>query len=252
MDLFDEGFDVPGIECVSIARATKSTSKIRQIYGRGLRPVYTKGYDLESVAGRLAAMAAGPKRKCLIIDHVGMLADHGPPDSHMRWNLDSRKRKRVEVSKNCWNIPACGFPFLKILTECPYCGAPAINPNKTAGGGRITPQMVDGDLALLSSDMIREIYAHCMLEDPGIVGKRVTDAMGYGLGKKAAHNQQMRINVAAELAEVIAVWAGKLKDQGYSDRMMNKDFYRHFETTIPEALSMTEGEMKKMIEEMEL
>jgi len=52
IDLFDEGLDVPGIECVINARPTMSTAKYLQMAGRGLRPAPGKDY-------------------LIIIDHVG-------------------------------------------------------------------------------------------------------------------------------------------------------------------------------------
>lgn len=42
-----EGFDVPGIEVVVIARPTKSLSLYKQMIGRGTRPVLTNGHDLD-------------------------------------------------------------------------------------------------------------------------------------------------------------------------------------------------------------
>jgi len=72
-----EGFDCPPVSCIAQARPTKSRSLHAQIVGRGLRPVYADGFDLETTAGRTAAMAAGPKPDgCLVLEFTGNSGKH--------------------------------------------------------------------------------------------------------------------------------------------------------------------------------
>ena len=70
VDLFDEGLDVPGIECVIMARPTKSLGKYLQMVGRGLR------------------IAEG-KPHLILIDHVGNVTDPmlGLPDDIRTCNV---------------------------------------------------------------------------------------------------------------------------------------------------------------------
>jgi superfamily II DNA or RNA helicase len=70
-----EGFDCPPVSCIAQARPTKSRSLHAQIVGRGLRPVYASGFDLETVEGRRQAIAAG-KSDCLVLEFTGNSGKH--------------------------------------------------------------------------------------------------------------------------------------------------------------------------------
>ena len=61
VDLFGEGFDLPEVSVAILQRPTQSLALFVQQVGRVLRPVYADGYDLETCAGRLSAIANGPK-----------------------------------------------------------------------------------------------------------------------------------------------------------------------------------------------
>ena len=68
-----EGFDVPEIACVSLARPTKSRSLAAQMIGRGTRPAESIAdtiNDLPNDMARRAAIAAGDKPDLLVIDFV--------------------------------------------------------------------------------------------------------------------------------------------------------------------------------------
>lgn len=67
-ELFIEGVDVPGIECVQIARPTISLRVYLQMIGRGMRYV--------------------PGKTLIILDHVGAIAYHGLPDDDRQWSLE--------------------------------------------------------------------------------------------------------------------------------------------------------------------
>ena len=80
VDLFGEGYDVPAVEVVSMARPTESFNLFCQQFGRSLR-------ILEGKTG------------AIIIDHVGNVMRHGLPDAYQAWTLDRRekgKRKKKE------------------------------------------------------------------------------------------------------------------------------------------------------------
>ena len=90
VDLFGEGFDLPAIEVVSMARPTASYGLYVQIFGRGLRPMYLEGAPLETTEQRLWAIANSIKPNAIIIDHVGNVVRHGLPDANREWSLDRR------------------------------------------------------------------------------------------------------------------------------------------------------------------
>lgn len=234
VDLFDEGLDVPGIECVIMARPTMSLSKYLQMCGRGLRPASDKDY-------------------LIIIDHVGNVPEHGLPDSYRKWTLDRivKRRDKTNLIRICanWN---CNSPFDRALSQCPYCGEEVVRgSNGSSGAGRISPKQVDGDLELLDVETLREMYDESKLEDPAIVAARVSKAAGGPAGIRAMKNQAERIETQKDLVETIALWAGKKKREGYSDRYIHKLFYLTFsERTITECLSEPKAEMLKTIDEI--
>lgn len=232
VDLFDEGLDVPGIECVIMARPTMSLSKYLQMVGRGLR-------------------TAANKDHLILIDHVGNVTEHGLPDSSRRWTLDRivKKRDKTNFIRICSNIE-CNSPYDRALTACPWCGTEAVSSGSGGGGGRVPPIQVDGDLELVDPETLHELAAKALLEDPAHVAKRVSLAAGPAAGKKALKSQQERIDTQKELVNMIARWAGVQKHQGYSDRAIHKIFFLHFGCTITETLSEPNAEMLKAMEHL--
>jgi len=231
VDLFDEGLDVPGIECVIMARPTKSLGKFLQMIGRGLRIAEGKQY-------------------AIIIDHVGNIIEHGLPCQIRKWTLDriQKNGRKLNFLRICSNFE-CNSPYDRILTSCPWCGEEAIKVSASSGSSRIPPRMVDGDLSLIDPETLRELEEKSILEDPGRVANRVTHAVNSMAGIKAMKDQVKRIEMQKVLAEEIAKWAGVIKQNyKYNDRMIHKKFYIHHEMTITEALGQTRAEMENMLE----
>lgn len=228
VDLFDEGLDVPGIECVIMARPTMSLSKYRQMIGRGLRIAQGKDY-------------------CIIIDHVGNVARHGLPCENTQWTLDRiiKRRDKVNLIRICSN-PMCNAPYDRTLTECPWCGEPPFSSGG-GGGGRIGPAQVDGDLFLIDPETLREMERDTELEDPASVGERVAHVSNSAAGIRAMKNQQARIETQKELSKLIAMWAGYMRHYGMTDRSIHKRFYIEFGKTITQALSEPKREMEGTI-----
>ena len=156
VDLFDEGFDVPAADVCILARLTDSLAKYLQMVGRVLRPVYADGYDLTTVAGRLAAIAAGPKPNAIVIDHVrNWERGHGLPDWPRVWSMLGRERgnrgpRDTIPMKIC---PGCTQPYEAFHLACPYCGE-VIEPLHRSG-----PQHVDGDLFELDREALAAVFA---------------------------------------------------------------------------------------------
>lgn len=67
-DMLTTGFDFPGLDCIVMLRATASTSLWVQMLGRGTRPLFASGFDLEDIDQRWAAIIAGGKQNCLVLD----------------------------------------------------------------------------------------------------------------------------------------------------------------------------------------
>lgn len=233
VDLFDEGLDVPGIECVIMARPTKSLGKYLQMIGRGLRPAKGKPF-------------------LILIDQVGNIKEHGLPDMRRTWSLDrvTRRRDKINLIRICKNYE-CNAPFDRVLTTCPYCGTEDKRSPPGEGGGRPSVQMVDGDLVLLDPETLRQMETKAQLEDPGVVARRVGKVAGKYAAEKAAKDQMERIETQKKLAHMIAVWAGMIRREGWADRTIHKMFYQLFERTITEALAEPKAHMLRVLEELE-
>lgn len=71
-----EGFDVPEIACVVMARPTCSQSLYSQMAGRSTRPLAGAVDGVDSAAGRKAAIAASAKPDTLLLDIIGKNTKH--------------------------------------------------------------------------------------------------------------------------------------------------------------------------------
>jgi len=111
VDIFSEGFDMPDIEVAIIATPINSLPKYIQRVGRVLRP-------------------APDKEKAIVVDHGGVLQQHGRVEDYIEWTLEPARPNRAipahavkkinrERERRC---PICGTTFRAGLKECPKCG----------------------------------------------------------------------------------------------------------------------------------
>lgn len=101
--VFVEGFDLPSIEVVILARPFSVTGSFLQAIGRGLRP--SKG-----------------KRVCVVLDLRGAWQMHGLPDERRQWLLDGDAVRRLEKLPAMARCPECCAVF-RPTRRCPRCGA---------------------------------------------------------------------------------------------------------------------------------
>lgn len=105
-----EGFDCPDASCLVFARPTKSLMLYIQVAGRVLR-------------------SAPGKADCIIIDHSGVVYEHGPVDQDFEWKMeyekgsieDDRVKIKVERKKRQITCDQCKMIYEGRL-ECPGCG----------------------------------------------------------------------------------------------------------------------------------
>jgi superfamily II DNA or RNA helicase len=109
VELFGEGFDVPGIVYCGLARPTKSLALHMQQCGRALRMF--EGKDI-----------------AILADHAGNALRHGLPDDERRWSLKGREvRQRGAAANDALPVRQCKTCFRvspSTVTECPGCGEP--------------------------------------------------------------------------------------------------------------------------------
>lgn len=113
--LLAEGFDLPDLGCMILARPTRSLIRHIQMAGRCLRPSEGKEY-------------------ALILDHSGSTKELGFPTDDQDLTLDdgksreaNKKRERKEpLPKSC---PSCAYVKPAKVHKCPNCGfAPERQP----------------------------------------------------------------------------------------------------------------------------
>lgn len=203
VDLFGEGFDLPAIETVVMARPTASYGLYVQQFGRALRPM-------------------PGKRWAMIIDHVGNFGRHGPPDAPRGWTLDRRERRSgglsqegVIPSRACLN-PVCSLYFPRYLRICPYCG------HEHVPAERGTLEQVDGDLYELDPAVLQLLRGEIGKVDGLAHPPRNLDPLAVaGLHKRHAERQ----GAQAELRDQIALWIGWQNHGGLDDRAAMRKFY---------------------------
>jgi superfamily II DNA or RNA helicase len=205
VDLFGEGYDLPAIEVVSMARPTQSYSLYCQQFGRALR-------ILEG------------KTRALIIDHVGNVERHGLPDAKREWTLDRRERRArgnnlgVLALRTCTNAE-CVLVYERFLPQCPYCGtAPEV-------ADRSSPEKVDGDLTLLDPAVLARLRGEINRVDdlPRFPSNAGVEVIGH-IKKHHRERQQAQLSLRKE----IALWAGWQNLLGYSDREVARRFFLSF------------------------
>jgi superfamily II DNA or RNA helicase len=103
---FLEGFDLPAIETVILARALGTCSSFLQAVGRGLRPSCDTG-----------------KRECVVLDLTGAAILHGLPADDRVWSLEGAAvRRTAEALKPLARCRACFAVFHAGPASCPRCG----------------------------------------------------------------------------------------------------------------------------------
>jgi superfamily II DNA or RNA helicase len=104
--ILTEGWDLPDLACVQIARPTKSLALYLQMVGRGLR-------------------SAPDKEHAIILDHGGCFQRFGHPLDDRDWSLDATKRQggiKSESSESGWLCQNCYYINDRSATECADCG----------------------------------------------------------------------------------------------------------------------------------
>jgi DNA repair protein RadD len=128
-----EGWDMPEVGCVVLARPTKKMGLFRQMIGRVLRP-------------------AEAKADAIVLDHSGAVWRHGFVEDPVEWTLDPDRRAESPTHA------ARGEHYASRLLECTQCGAVRI-AGEPCGHCGFLPQRAprsirfqDGELAEVGRD----------------------------------------------------------------------------------------------------
>lgn len=220
VDLFGEGFDLPAIEVVSMARPTQSFALYSQQFGRALRPLEGKSH-------------------AIVIDHVSNVLRHGLPDAPRVWTLDRREKRArgkpddVIPVRTC---PSCLSVYERIYRECPFCG------HYPEPAGRSGPEMVDGDLAELTPEALARLRGE--IDKPLVIPYNATPEIA-GAVKKRHHE---KAQAQAALREAMAQWGGHRVAEGMSLSQAQRRFWLAFGIDVASAQTLGRAEAEALTE----
>lgn len=224
VDLFGEGFDLPAIEVVIMARPTNSLAVYLQQIGRALRLMPGKTYGL-------------------IIDMVSNFKRHGFPDKRRVWSLDRREKRAKQLPDpdelELTHCLKCYKPFEPVYRVCPHCGEPV--PVAAPGvGGRGAIEQVDGDLMMLDAAMLKAMREAVELPSAAQAGAQQAFAAGMGNGQAhfAAIHQQ-KLDAQRALSDAIDLWAGQRLAAGEALESVYRRFYKTMGCTTLDVLAAT-------------
>jgi superfamily II DNA or RNA helicase len=188
VDVLGEGTDVPEVECVILARPTKSYVIYKQQVGRCLRPA--KG-----------------KQAGIIIDHVENWKKHGLPDEGRIWYLDSvprRTSERTLISIKICENPHCMLAYEKIKNCCPFCGTkPEIKDRKNIDA-------VCGNLEELAPDFVSKMRAAIWeFDNSSKIPKNLPKIARLALARHRKERREMQ----TKLRESIKNWLNSIQNQ---------------------------------------
>lgn len=112
VEVLTEGFDLPNLDCVVLARRTQSEALFVQMVGRVMR-------------------SAPGKEKALLLDHGGNVLRLGHPLAERKADLGGRKKKKMEEMEEADRVKCCD-KCLHLMTGnakvCPNCGNENVPP----------------------------------------------------------------------------------------------------------------------------
>lgn len=139
------GFDHPAVDLVALVRATASAGLYVQIVGRGTRPVYAPGVDMESKESRIAHIANGPKPNCLILDYGQNVERHGFIDAIQVQPKGESKGGDAPV-KVCDACQTVNHAAVRVCIECGFeFPAPALNHSTKSYSGAMLSTQIEAE-----------------------------------------------------------------------------------------------------------
>jgi len=236
VDLFGEGFDLPAIEVVSMARPTQSFALFVQQFGRALRLMIDGAlypiWDTLTNEQRREHIATSSKPRAIIIDHVDNVERHKLPDALREWTLDRQERRSKSAPsdvipvRTCLNLnPVCQFVYERIYKACPECGF------VTPPTGRSLPEQVDGDLIELSDEACAIMRGEIDRVDMTEAEKLAEVQAKYMplVGQRAELKRHRERQEAQEaLRASMAWWGGYQRAAGMNDSEIYRRFFFAF------------------------
>lgn len=238
VDLFGEGYDIPAVEVVIMARPTASWALYSQQIGRMLRLFIDRALMLQwdgfTPDQRKAYIAASSKPRGILIDHVGNVRREynigntkysGLPEGFTAWSLDRKGRRARGVSDE---IPlrkclSCFKDYQRIYDACPHCHTAAPAPTN-----RSAPEFVDGVLEKLEGAVLAQMRGEVARLDAPVNMHNISH-LSYIAQKHVITSKQERDRKQHALREAMAYWAGQYAEE---QAVLESRFYHTFNIDV--------------------
>lgn len=231
-EIAGEGFDLPDVEVISLARPSESYTLATQQIGRVKRtlPGKTQG---------------------IVIDHVGNTTRHCQAKRCPRtgefyiavgereWTLDRRERRTnsPSLAVPITTCPKCLRSYVRVLGRvCPYCS------HETQPAGRSAPEQVDGVLRELDAAALMALQAAIAHVDGApTIPWGATPAIQGAVAKRHRERQEAQVALRAAIAQWAGVRSGAT-DPATVDRLQREFWLCHgIDVASAMALSKTEA-----------
>lgn len=248
VDLFGEGFDLPAIEIVIMARPTASFILYTQQWGRVLRllidPALMAQWDNFTVSERLAHIKNSSKSVGIIHDHVGNFIRHsGPPDMPQVWTLDAIK-KGASKPNDAVPMTACSgcyMPFERFFKVCPFCDVPVPAPTPSQ---RSNLESLDGDIFEVCQEELTKLRAGVV--DVLSMARIPRHLEGTPAAVRLTRLHNEKIEAHRELMDAISLWAGRYI--GEDNSVIAKRFYIAFGMDVVSAAGLNARDARELLE----
>lgn len=220
VDLYGEGIDIQSLEVVSFGRPTQSLGLYIQQFWRPGNPDSNKPYFT-------------------VIDHVSNVRRHGLPDAPRIWSLDRKERSR-RSSPN-YVIPVttcikCLAVYERVHKQCPYCRHISIPM------GRGTPDLVDGDLAEMSEELLARLRGEIAEMESCLLPDGATDALINS--KRKQHRERM--NAQSLLRSLMSQWGEWRTVEGDDVSTQQRRFFHQMGVDVMSAQSLGSADVIKL------
>ena len=225
VDIFGEGFDLPAIEVVSMARPTASYVLFCQQFGRTLRTMDGKEY-------------------ATIIDHVGNVMQHGIPDAPRIWTLDARERRtKAAGTQPLRSCPHCTGVYEAFYRICPYC------QHVPVPAARSRPEFVDGDLVELDPAVLAVMRQEVIrVDEPSnaVRDRMLSAGAPHMAALGAAKQHRLRQEAQQSLRTTMSLWGGWQNAQGRDKREGWRRFFHRFGVDVLTAQALGRPEAERL------
>lgn len=177
------GFNHKGVDMLAFLRPTLSASLYLQMAGRGTRVLYAPGMPLDTPEQRRAAIAAGPKPSCLVLDFAGLVDKHGPvdmvePKAPGSGDGEAPIKLCPQEGHDKHGKPGCGEKAHASARNCPCCGFEFDIDDSP----KITSYAADTPIMSVAEPESRIVRKRTFWVNPGKDGKPDSVKVSYTVG----------------------------------------------------------------------